>query len=198
MRETLKRRARRRVALAILGAIGPVPFLLMAAFVALMAAMGGGGGAASPAPAAAAALGSAPPPVPGGLAWPLRAPISQAFGCTGVGLEPPRGSCAHFHTGIDIAASMGTPVRAACPGSVALAVDSSYGFGIHVVIACSDPAVSTLYGHLQSRLVATGDSVTQGQVIGYEGSTGNSSGPHLHFEVDTAGGPVDPMGYLAP
>jgi murein DD-endopeptidase MepM/ murein hydrolase activator NlpD len=133
------------------------------------------------------------------LPWPLRAPMSQPFGCTGVGLEPPRGSCAHFHTGIDLAAPLGTPVLSACPGVVTLAQDSSTGFGIHVVVTCDAPGVdySTLYGHLSRRLVAAGDRVGAGQTLGYSGSTGNSSGPHLHFEVDTAQGPVDPLRYLA-
>ena len=78
------------------------------------------------------------------------------------------------------------------------AVDSGAGFGIHVVVSCDLPGVdySTLYGHLSSRVVEAGDRVEAGQVLGYSGSTGNSSGPHLHFEVDTPGGAADPMDYL--
>jgi murein DD-endopeptidase MepM/ murein hydrolase activator NlpD len=133
------------------------------------------------------------------LPWPLRAPISQPFGCTGVGLEPPRGNCAHFHTGVDLAAPLGTPILSACPGVVTLAEDAPTGFGIHVVVSCDLPGVdySTLYGHLSRRAVQAGDRVGPGEVLGYSGSTGNSSGPHLHFEVDTARGPVDPMRYLS-
>lgn len=133
------------------------------------------------------------------LPWPLRAPISQPFGCTGVALEPPRGGCPHFHTGVDLAAPLGTPVLSACPGVVTTAQDDATGFGIHVVVSCDAPGVdySTLYGHLSRRLVQVGDRVLPGELLGYSGSTGNSSGPHLHFEVDTARGPVDPMRYLA-
>jgi murein DD-endopeptidase MepM/ murein hydrolase activator NlpD len=117
------------------------------------------------------------------IPWPLRAPVSQPFGCTGVGLAAP----------------LGTPVVTACPGVVTLAQDAATGFGIHVVVSCDAPGVaySTLYGHLSRRLVETGDRVAPGQLLGYSGSTGNSSGPHLHFEVDTDRGPVDPMRYLA-
>jgi murein DD-endopeptidase MepM/ murein hydrolase activator NlpD len=194
------RAARRwRIVVLVLSTMGPVPLLVLFAFVALVGAMGGGEGApaAGPEPVAAAT----PDPVavaPGSLAWPLHGAISQPFGCTGVSLEPPRGNCTHFHTGIDIAAPIGTPVAAACAGTVALAVDSSYGFGNHVVVACSSVGVSTLYEHLSSRAVSTGDTVTAGQLIGDVGTTGNSSGPHLHFETDAAGGPVDPMGFLPP
>ena len=133
------------------------------------------------------------------IPWPLTGPITQPFGCTGVGLEPSRGACSHFHTGIDLGVPPGTAVASACPGVVTQAVDSSTGFGLHAVISCDTPGIdySTLYGHLSSLLVEEGDRVEAGQVIGYSGSTGNSSGPHLHFEVDTPGGPVDPMGYLA-
>ncbi len=134
------------------------------------------------------------------LPWPVIAVTTQPFGCTGVGLEPSRGGCPHFHTGIDLGAPSGTAVGAACPGTVTQAVDGSTGFGIHVVISCDLPGVdySTLYGHLSNRVVEAGDRVILGQVIGYSGSTGNSSGPHLHFEVDSLAGPADPMNYLEP
>jgi murein DD-endopeptidase MepM/ murein hydrolase activator NlpD len=134
------------------------------------------------------------------LPWPVTAGITQPFGCTGVGLEPSRGGCPHFHTGIDLGVPSGTAVGAACPGTVTRAVDGATGFGVHVVISCDLPGVdySTLYGHLTSRAVEVGDRVALGQVLGYSGSTGNSSGPHLHFEVDTASGPADPMRYLTP
>jgi murein DD-endopeptidase MepM/ murein hydrolase activator NlpD len=134
------------------------------------------------------------------LPWPVIAPMTQPFGCTGVGLEPSRGACPHFHTGIDLGSPSGTAVGAACPGTVTRAVGGPTGFGIHVVISCDLPGVdySTLYGHLSSRVVEAGDRVALGQVIGYSGSTGNSSGPHLHFEVDTPAGPADPMDYLTP
>ncbi|HEX3606928.1 MAG TPA: peptidoglycan DD-metalloendopeptidase family protein [Candidatus Dormibacteraeota bacterium] len=133
------------------------------------------------------------------LPWPVIAPVTQPFGCTGVSLEPSRGGCAHFHTGIDLGAPSGTAVGSSCPGTITQAVDGGSGFGIHVVVSCDLPGVdySALYGHLSSRVVEVGDRVALGQVIGYVGSTGNSSGPHLHFEIDTPSGPADPAGYLA-
>ena len=132
------------------------------------------------------------------LPWPVTGPLTQPFGCTGVGLEPSRGTCPHFHTGIDLGVPTGTAVASACPGTVTDAVDAGAGFGVHVVVSCDLPGVdySTLYGHLSSRVVEAGDRVEAGQVLGYSGSTGNSSGPHLHFEVDTPGGPADPIDYL--
>jgi murein DD-endopeptidase MepM/ murein hydrolase activator NlpD len=139
------------------------------------------------------------PPALAALPWPLRGQITQGFGCTGVSLESPRGGCSHFHTGLDIGAPDGTAVVAACAGVVTQAEDENTGFGIHVRVACDAPGAdySTLYGHLAARLVHAGDRVGAGQLLGYEGSTGNSSGPHLHFEVDTPHGPVDPSNYLS-
>jgi murein DD-endopeptidase MepM/ murein hydrolase activator NlpD len=144
-------------------------------------------------------LDAGSPVTTGALPWPLRGPISQGFGCTGVGLEPSRGGCSHFHSGIDIAAPYGTAVVSSCPGLVTHAVDSGTGFGIHVVVSCTGSTLSTLYGHLSARVVREGDFVTAGQLLGYEGSTGNSSGPHLHFEVDdlVPQNAVDPVDYLA-
>jgi murein DD-endopeptidase MepM/ murein hydrolase activator NlpD len=128
----------------------------------------------------------------GPLRWPMPGVITQPFGCTGLAMEPPRGDCAHFHTGIDIAAPYGTPVRAACPGTVAGAGWAD--FGITVRERCGGSVL--VYGHLSRVDVAPGDAVVQGQVVGREGSTGNSTGPHLHFEVDQGGQPVDPRPFL--
>ncbi|MFN2451366.1 MAG: M23 family metallopeptidase, partial [Candidatus Dormibacteria bacterium] len=120
-------------------------------------------------------------------------------------LEPPlsyRGvSSPHFHTGLDIGAAANTPVRAAADGVVILAtasVDGAgrlVGYGNHVVIAHPDGLV-TLYGHLNSLTVQAGDIVRQGQVIGLEGSTGWSTGPHLHFEVRRGTDFLDPRSFL--
>jgi murein DD-endopeptidase MepM/ murein hydrolase activator NlpD len=135
---------------------------------------------------------------PQALPWPLRGPITQRYGCAGVSIEPARGGCPHFHTGLDIGAPDGTAVAAACSGRVIQAQDDAIGFGIHVRVACDAPGddLTTLYAHLAARLVHLGDRIEVGQLLGYEGSTGNSTGPHLHFELDTPSGPVDPMGYL--
>jgi murein DD-endopeptidase MepM/ murein hydrolase activator NlpD len=127
-------------------------------------------------------------PVPGGV-------VTQEFGPTGLAMEPAYAGFAHFHTGIDVAAPMGTPVLAADDGIVVVAVQGATGYGNHVVLA-HDGGLTTLYGHLEQALVAQGQRVRQGQQIGLEGSTGASTGPHCHFEVRVDGRPVDPRGYL--
>ena len=99
-----------------------------------------------------------------------------------------------LHTGTDFGASYGTTILAASNGVVIYA-GSMRGYGNAVVIDHGG-GISTLYGHCSALLVTEGQSVTQGQPIGRVGSTGYSTGPHLHFEVRLNGDPVDPMGYL--
>jgi murein DD-endopeptidase MepM/ murein hydrolase activator NlpD len=123
--------------------------------------------------------------------------ISQGFGPSTYWFEPPYGPYAHFHTGIDMVAPFGSPVFAADDGVVALVGSSSSGYGNYVVIAHAG-GFDTLYGHLSSILVKAGQHVTQGTPVGLEGSTGNSTGPHLHFELRVAQRPVDPRPYLPP
>lgn len=119
-----------------------------------------------------------------GLIWPVSGPITSPFGERWGG----------FHPGIDIGASMGTPIKAAASGRV---IVSGYngGYGNLVVIDHGN-GLATAYAHQSSIAVSVGQQVGQGQVIGYVGSTGFSTGPHLHFEVRVNGSPVDPMGYL--
>jgi murein DD-endopeptidase MepM/ murein hydrolase activator NlpD len=132
------------------------------------------------------------------LTWPMPgAPISQPFGPSSLVLEPPLGSYPHFHTGVDFADPAGTAVEAAGDGIVVAAATGRIGYGNYLVIAHGQ-GVETLYGHLDALSVAVGDSVIQGQVIGFEGSTGFSTGPHLHFEVRVDGQFVDPLVYLLP
>ena len=132
------------------------------------------------------------------LAWPMPgAPISQPFGPTTLVLEPPLGPYPHFHTGLDLADPAGTPVQAAADGIVVAAATGRVGYGNYIIVAHGH-GVETLYGHLDALAVAVGDSVVQGQVIGFEGSTGFSTGPHLHFEVRVDGQFVDPLVYLLP
>ena len=130
--------------------------------------------------------------------WPEpKAQISQGFGPSQLALEPPYAGYAHFHTGIDLVEPFGSPVYAADDGVVALVGTSSQGYGRYVVIAHSG-GLDTLYGHLSTALVKVGQLVTQGQTIGLEGSTGNSTGPHLHFELRIKQQPIDPTPYLPP
>ena len=130
--------------------------------------------------------------------WPEpKAVISQGFGPSKLVLEPPYGSYPHFHTGIDLVEPFGSPVFAADDGVVALVGVSSQGYGRYVVIAHSG-GLDTLYGHLSASLVKVGQLVVQGQTIGLEGSTGNSTGPHLHFELRIKQQPIDPTPYLPP
>jgi murein DD-endopeptidase MepM/ murein hydrolase activator NlpD len=130
--------------------------------------------------------------------WPEpQALISQPFGPSQLALEPPYGSYPHFHTGIDLVEPFGSPIYAADDGVVALVGNSSSGYGNYVVIAHSG-GLQTLYGHLSLALVKVGQLVTQGEPVGLEGSTGNSTGAHLHFELRVNQNPVDPAMYLPP
>ena len=130
--------------------------------------------------------------------WPEpQAHISQPFGPSSFWFEPPYGGYPHFHTGIDLVEPFGSPVYAADDGVVALVGSSSSGYGNFVVIAHAG-GLDTLYGHLSTALVKLGDRVTQGQPVGLEGSSGNSTGAHLHFELRINQRPVDPTPYLPP
>ena len=130
--------------------------------------------------------------------WPEPASqISQRFGPSTFWFEPAYGGYAHFHTGVDLVAPFATQVLAADDGVVALVGSSSSGYGNYVVIAHSG-GLDTLYGHLATTLVKVGQQVSQGQPVGLEGSTGNSTGAHVHFELRINQKPVDPTPYLPP
>ena len=132
------------------------------------------------------------------LSWPMvGAHITQGFGPTDVLLEPRLGQYAHFHTGIDLAAPLGTPVLAAADGIVVAVAHTLVGYGNYVMIAHGG-GVITLYAHLLETDVNLDDKVTRGQRIGREGSTGLSTGPHLHFELRVYDQVVDPLRYLTP
>jgi len=121
--------------------------------------------------------------------------ITQGFGPTNFALEPPLGPFKHFHTGIDLSAPLGTPVMAAADGVVVAVGHGGLGYGNYVVIAHGG-GIATLYGHLLATRASVGQVVVRGQVIGLEGSTGFSTGPHVHFELRVNDLVTDPMPYL--
>jgi murein DD-endopeptidase MepM/ murein hydrolase activator NlpD len=135
------------------------------------------------------APGSLVPPLPGAV-------LTQPFGCTPLTFEPADPACpsGHVHTGLDLAAPAGSPVRAAAAGR-ARVLWSPAGYGLYLLID-NGGGVQTLYGHLSAASVADGAEVGAGQEVGLVGSTGLSTGPHLHFEVRRGGRPVDPTPFL--
>ena len=98
------------------------------------------------------------------------------------------------HTGVDLAASQGTPIYAIASGTVT-AAGYSDAYGYNVTLAHGN-GYGSMYAHMTNYIVSVGQSVTQGQIIGYVGSTGWSTGPHLHFEIYVNGAPVNPMLYV--
>lgn len=122
----------------------------------------------------------------GGLSWPCSGRVSSSFGYR---VHPITGVY-KLHTGIDISARTGTPIRAAADGVVIQASrERAYG---NCIIIDHGGGVSTLYGHCSRLYVSSGQRVSKGQVIGAVGSTGYSTGPHLHFERRQNGSPVNP------
>jgi murein DD-endopeptidase MepM/ murein hydrolase activator NlpD len=141
--------------------------------------------------AALAAAGDTPSYGNGMFIRPIAgAPINSPFGYR----SDPFTRQQSFHSGIDFGASCGTPIRAGGSG-VVLSAGSNGGYGIATVINHGG-GLGTLYAHQSAVAVSAGQVVAQGQVIGYVGSTGNSTGCHVHFEVRVNGNPVNPLGYL--
>lgn len=127
---------------------------------------------------------------PSVMQWPVRGRISSPFGYR---IHPITGA-KKLHTGLDIAAPQGTPIGAAASGTVIFAGwFGSYGY---TVIIDHGGGVATLYAHQSRVAVSKGETVAAGDVIGYVGSTGLSTGPHVHFEVRQQGTPTDPMPFL--
>ena len=146
--------------------------------------------------------GAIPSEYNGTLAWPMSGTITQEYGCTGFSWEPRKGSCAHFHSGIDIAAPMYTPIRATGPGVVLFAGANPYDpqpKAWIVIIAHAENLV-TWYAHVDNSAhpprVRAGDHVVAGQIIAYEGMTGRTTGPHLHWMVELNGDFVNPRLFL--
>ncbi|TML43211.1 MAG: hypothetical protein E6G19_12795 [Actinobacteria bacterium] len=137
--------------------------------------------------AAQSASSYSPPstsPSSSGFIWPVNGPVTSPFGVR----------WGRMHTGIDIGVRYGTPIHAAASGNVIYAGWMD-GYG-NLVFIDHGSGLSTGYAHQSSIAVSNGQTVTQGQVIGYVGCTGHCFGPHLHFEVRVNGAPVDPLGYL--
>ncbi|WP_296828934.1 murein hydrolase activator EnvC [uncultured Megasphaera sp.] len=126
----------------------------------------------------------------GALIWPVNGVVTSPYGYR---THPIFGTTI-YHSGMDIGVDYGTPVHAA-DGGVVVEAGWISGYGYAVIIDHGN-GLSTLYGHNQELAVSEGQSVSQGQVIAYAGSTGNSTGPHVHFEVRANGDPVDPSAYL--
>jgi murein DD-endopeptidase MepM/ murein hydrolase activator NlpD len=122
--------------------------------------------------------------------WPVIGPITSSFGQR----EDPFNGEGAFHAGIDISAAFGTPVHATADGIVASAGMES-GYGREVQIDHGN-GIDTLYGHLSGFAVTPGQQVREGQVIGYVGMSGRTTGPHLHYEVRIHNAPVNPHRYL--
>jgi murein DD-endopeptidase MepM/ murein hydrolase activator NlpD len=127
---------------------------------------------------------------PGVLSWPVSGTITSPFGYR----RSPFGSGMEFHQGLDIAAPMGTTVQAAAGGTV-ISAGWYGGYGNYVLIDHGG-GMATGYGHLSQIFVSAGQQIQKGQAIGAVGSTGMSTGPHLHFEVRLHGKPTDPAAYL--
>ncbi len=123
--------------------------------------------------------------------WPLYGLITSDYGWRS---DPFGGSGSEFHDGVDIAAPYGTAIRATAEGKVEQSGWNG-SYGISVTLYHRD-GIETLYGHMCRTAVSAGQTVKKGQVIGYEGSTGRATGPHVHYEVMIHGSSVNPMTYL--
>ncbi|WP_196593675.1 M23 family metallopeptidase [Pectinatus sottacetonis] len=121
------------------------------------------------------------------LGWPAKGTITSPYGFRWNGTD--------FHPGIDIANNYGTPIRATADGIITAAGWNSGGYG-NMVDINHGHGVMTRYGHASSVVVSVGQHVQRGQIIAYMGSTGFSTGPHVHYEVRINGRPVNPAGYL--
>ena len=123
--------------------------------------------------------------------WPVRGPVNSDFGGRS---SPWLSSSSEFHSGLDIGATRGTAVFAPAPGTVVFAGQHAE-YGVTLVIDHGND-IKTLYGHLTKVTVAQDQKVQRGQPIGLTGNTGRSSGPHLHYEIQVKGQPVNPRSYL--
>jgi murein DD-endopeptidase MepM/ murein hydrolase activator NlpD len=135
-----------------------------------------------------AANAARPAPVESGLAMPVNGPITSYFGYR----YHPILHFTRFHAGLDIGAGWGSPIVAAGDGQV-VSAGWAGGYGREVEIAHGS-GITSRYGHMSEIVATAGSFVHRGQLIGYVGSSGLSTGPHLHFEVRQGGQPVNPLG----
>lgn len=152
---------------------------------------------------------SIPPAQKGILSWPVNSVLTQTYGPTSqTGFI---NNVYNFHNGIDLRAAIGTPIRAAADGVISgVGNDGKYAYGKWITINHQN-GLTTLYGHFSAQTVSVGQQVKRGQVIGYSGNTGFTTGPHLHFTVYATntfriesrwygllpvGGSVNPLNYL--
>lgn len=128
-----------------------------------------------------------PSPSPAAPAYvrPDVGPLSSGFGMR----------WGRLHAGVDLAGPLGSPIRAVTGGTV-VAADQEGGYGLCVRINHPDGTL-TVYGHMSALIARAGQQVAAGDIVGLEGSTGHSTGPHLHFEIHVNGAPIDPIPWLA-
>jgi len=132
-----------------------------------------------------------PPSNSGSYQWPCGGSITSPFGYRDDPMAP---GSTRFHSGVDIGASTGTPIAAAGNG-VVISAGSNGGYGNCVIVDLGN-GVSALYAHMSAIYVSQGESISSGQTVGAVGSTGNSTGAHLHFEMRVYGSAVDPYTYF--
>lgn len=168
-----------------------------AAALARQRAAAAAGRRAEAAAAAAAARAARPPqPSAGGMQWPANGPLTSRYGAR----RHPIFGDVRFHAGIDIGVPYGAPVVSADDGTVTYAGPAS-GYGTLVLVShgvVGGRDVTSAYAHQSAILVRTGQQVSRGQQVGRVGSEGNSTGPHLHFEIRLDGEPTDPLGWVSP
>ena len=133
------------------------------------------------------------------LMWPTTGRVTQQYGCTGFFMEPRYGSCRHFHGGIDVASSRGTPIRAAADGVVTHVGWDQWGMRNWMVMLRHGGGLATWYAHMRGKHIPglrKGVRVRQGEVIGYMDRTGRATGVHLHWAVLKNGSYANPRNYV--
>lgn len=133
------------------------------------------------------------------LKWPTTGRVTQPYGCTGFSWEPRYGSCRHFHGGVDIANSRGTPVRAAAAGIITHVGRDPWGTGAWLVMLKHGNGLTTWYAHMRPKhlpRIRKGVRVSQGDLVGYMDRTGMATGVHLHWAVLKNGRYVNPRHYI--